>query len=79
MIRSGGGRIIYLSSVVGVQAGPGGALYGGSKAAVNILANVAHQELANDGIRTVALAPGRRVTVRGGSGTPPPGVPEQPA
>jgi NAD(P)-dependent dehydrogenase (short-subunit alcohol dehydrogenase family) len=32
--------------------------YGGTKAAVNILANVAHQELANDGVRTVALAPG---------------------
>jgi NAD(P)-dependent dehydrogenase (short-subunit alcohol dehydrogenase family) len=32
--------------------------YGGSKAAVNILTNVAHQELANDGIRTVAIAPG---------------------
>lgn len=58
MIRGGGGRIIYLSSVVGTQAGPGGAPYGGSKAAVNILANVVHQELADDGIRTVALAPG---------------------
>jgi NAD(P)-dependent dehydrogenase (short-subunit alcohol dehydrogenase family) len=58
MIRGGGGRIIYLSSVAGVQSGPGGAPYGGSKAAVNILANVAHQELASDGIRTVALAPG---------------------
>jgi NAD(P)-dependent dehydrogenase (short-subunit alcohol dehydrogenase family) len=58
MIRGGGGRIIYLSSVAGVQTGPGGAPYGGSKAAVNILANVVHQELAGDGIRTVALAPG---------------------
>ena len=26
--------------------------------AINILANVVHQELADDGIRTVALAPG---------------------
>ena len=58
MIRSGGGRIVYLSSAAGVQAGPGMAPYGGSKAAVDILANVVHQELANDGIRTVALAPG---------------------
>jgi NAD(P)-dependent dehydrogenase (short-subunit alcohol dehydrogenase family) len=62
MIRDGGGRIIYLSSVAGVQAGPGGAPYGGSKAAVNILANVVHQELADDGIRTVALAPGLTYT-----------------
>ena len=58
MIRGGGGRIIYLSSVMGAQPGPGGAPYGGSKAAINILANVVHQELADDGIRTVALAPG---------------------
>jgi NAD(P)-dependent dehydrogenase (short-subunit alcohol dehydrogenase family) len=28
-----------------------------SKAGVNILANVAHRELADRGIRTVALAP----------------------
>jgi NAD(P)-dependent dehydrogenase (short-subunit alcohol dehydrogenase family) len=58
MIREGGGRIIYLSSALGVQANPGLAPYGASKAAVNILANVAHQELAGSGIRTVALAPG---------------------
>jgi 3-oxoacyl-[acyl-carrier protein] reductase len=58
MIRQGGGRIIYLSSALGVQANPGLAPYGASKAAVNILANVAHQELASAGIRTVALAPG---------------------
>jgi NAD(P)-dependent dehydrogenase (short-subunit alcohol dehydrogenase family) len=58
MIRGGGGRIIYLSSVMGTQPGPGGAPYGGAKAAINILANVVHQELADDGIRTVALAPG---------------------
>jgi NAD(P)-dependent dehydrogenase (short-subunit alcohol dehydrogenase family) len=57
MIR-GGGRIIYLSSIAGTQAWRGGAPYGGAKAAINILANVAHHELANDGIRTVALAPG---------------------
>jgi NAD(P)-dependent dehydrogenase (short-subunit alcohol dehydrogenase family) len=62
MIRGGGGRIIYLSSAAGVQSGPGMAAYGGSKAAINILANVAHQELANDGIRTVAIAPGLTVT-----------------
>jgi NAD(P)-dependent dehydrogenase (short-subunit alcohol dehydrogenase family) len=62
MIRGGGGRIIYLSSIAGVQTGPGGAPYGGAKAALNILANVAHQELADDGIRTVALAPGLTYT-----------------
>jgi NAD(P)-dependent dehydrogenase (short-subunit alcohol dehydrogenase family) len=62
MIRGGGGRIIYVSSIAGVQTGPGGAPYGGAKAALNILANVVHQELAGDGIRTVALAPGLTYT-----------------
>jgi NAD(P)-dependent dehydrogenase (short-subunit alcohol dehydrogenase family) len=62
MIRGGSGRIIYLSSIVGVQAAPGGAAYGASKAAVNILANVAHLELADSGIRTVAVAPGLTYT-----------------
>lgn len=62
MIRGGGGRIIYLSSAAAVQSNRGGAPYGGSKAAINVLANVVHQELADDGIRTVAIAPGLTVT-----------------
>ena len=62
MIRSGGGRIIYLSSAAGVHTNAGGAPYGGSKAAINILANAVHQELSNDGIRTVSVAPGLTVT-----------------
>jgi NAD(P)-dependent dehydrogenase (short-subunit alcohol dehydrogenase family) len=41
-----------------VQPVPGGAPYGGSKAAINVLASVVHQELADQGIRTVAIAPG---------------------
>jgi NAD(P)-dependent dehydrogenase (short-subunit alcohol dehydrogenase family) len=62
MIRGGGGRIVYMSSTVGVQPGAGSGPYGGSKAALNILTNVAHQELADEGIRTVAIAPGLTIT-----------------
>jgi NAD(P)-dependent dehydrogenase (short-subunit alcohol dehydrogenase family) len=62
MIRGGGGRIIYLSSAAGIQSNEGGAPYGGTKAAINILANVVHQELSDDGIRTTAIAPGLTVT-----------------
>jgi 3-oxoacyl-[acyl-carrier protein] reductase len=58
MIRGGGGRIVYLSSAASIQSNAGGAPYGGAKAAVNVLAHVAHVELADQGIRTVALAPG---------------------
>lgn len=58
MIRGGGGRIVYISSMIGVQANPGLAGYGASKAGVNILSNVVHRELADQGVRTAALAPG---------------------
>jgi NAD(P)-dependent dehydrogenase (short-subunit alcohol dehydrogenase family) len=62
MIRGGGGRIIYMSSAASIQSNAGGAAYGGAKAAINILANVAHQELGDQGIRTIAIAPGLTVT-----------------
>jgi len=58
MIRGGGGRIIFMSSIIGVQSGPGGGPYGAAKAGLNIVNNVVHQELADQGIRTVAIAPG---------------------
>jgi NAD(P)-dependent dehydrogenase (short-subunit alcohol dehydrogenase family) len=62
LLRDGGGRIVYLTSAIGTQAGPGMAPYGGTKAAVNILNNVVHQEHRDDGIRTVAIAPGLTLT-----------------
>ncbi|WP_329065100.1 SDR family NAD(P)-dependent oxidoreductase [Amycolatopsis sp. NBC_01480] len=58
MIRGGGGRIIYVGSMAGTQSRPGGAPYSATKAGVHLLSNVVHQELADQGIRTVALAPG---------------------
>jgi NAD(P)-dependent dehydrogenase (short-subunit alcohol dehydrogenase family) len=62
MVRGGGGRIVYMSSAMGTQSGPGLAPYGGTKAALNILNNVVHQELADDGIRTAAVVPGLTLT-----------------
>lgn len=56
MIRSGGGRIVFMTT--GAQLMPGGAGYAGAKAAVDVLTNIVHQELRDDGIRTVAIAPG---------------------
>jgi NAD(P)-dependent dehydrogenase (short-subunit alcohol dehydrogenase family) len=47
MILGGCGRISYVSSMMGVQAGPGGSANGATKAGVSILANVAHRELAD--------------------------------
>jgi NAD(P)-dependent dehydrogenase (short-subunit alcohol dehydrogenase family) len=58
MIRAGGGRIVYITSMTGVSANVGMAAYGATKAGVNILNNVVHRELSAKGIRTAALAPG---------------------
>ncbi|OZM80970.1 SDR family NAD(P)-dependent oxidoreductase [Pseudonocardia sp. MH-G8] len=58
IIRSGGGRIVYMSSKGAVESRAGASAYGASKAGMNILSNVVHQELADQGIRTVAIAPG---------------------
>lgn len=58
MIRGGGGRIIYVSSIGAEQGGPGSSAYGATKAAVNNYSNVVHKALADQGIRTTALAPG---------------------
>jgi NAD(P)-dependent dehydrogenase (short-subunit alcohol dehydrogenase family) len=62
MIAGGGGRIVYVTSIAGTQSGPGGSAYAAAKAGLNILTNIVHQELADDGIRTVAIAPGLTVT-----------------
>ncbi|GGL15193.1 SDR family NAD(P)-dependent oxidoreductase [Mangrovihabitans endophyticus] len=56
MIGSGGGRIVFMTT--GAQLAPGGAAYAGAKAAVEVLTNVVHQELRDQGVRTVAIAPG---------------------
>ncbi|GAB2956735.1 SDR family oxidoreductase [Amycolatopsis acidiphila] len=58
MIRGGGGRIVYVSSIAAEHGGAGRSGYGATKAAVNNYSNVVHKELANQGIRTIALAPG---------------------
>ncbi len=58
MIRGGGGRIVYLSSIAAVQVTAGGPAYSAAKAGVNMLTTAAHHEFAHEGIRTVAIAPG---------------------
>lgn len=56
---SGGPRaIVMTASVSGIKAEPGVAAYGASKAAVIQLARVAAKEVAPEGIRVNAIAPG---------------------
>jgi 3-oxoacyl-[acyl-carrier protein] reductase len=58
MLKQRGGRIINVSSVVGVSGNPGQANYVASKAGVIGLAKAVAQELASRGITVNAVAPG---------------------
>jgi NAD(P)-dependent dehydrogenase (short-subunit alcohol dehydrogenase family) len=62
IVRSGGGRIIYMSSIGATHSAAGGAPYAAAKAGLNMLAQVVHRELQDRGVRTVAIAPGLTVT-----------------
>jgi NAD(P)-dependent dehydrogenase (short-subunit alcohol dehydrogenase family) len=58
MIESGGGSIVNISSVAGVQGVRGGAVYSASKAGLQMLTKVVAAELGPKGIRCNAIAVG---------------------
>lgn len=56
--RSGGGSIINVSSIIGRHGNIGQSVYGGSKAAVIGITQSLAKELASQGVRVNAIAPG---------------------
>ena len=58
MRRSGGGAIVSVSSIVGLRGNEGQTVYGASKAGLIGATLSAAKELAGDGIRVNAVAPG---------------------
>lgn len=62
MLQSGGGSIINTSSILGHIAMPGAAIYNASKHAVEGITKTTALELAGQGIRVNAVAPGAIVT-----------------
>jgi 3-oxoacyl-[acyl-carrier protein] reductase len=58
MLRTGGGSVVNVSSVTGIDANPGQLSYGSSKAALLSATRTFSMELASLGIRVNAVAPG---------------------
>lgn len=57
MMRNRKGSIIFMSSVLGLDAMPGGSAYGASKAAISYLVKTLSKEVGSFGIRVNAIAP----------------------
>ena len=58
MASSGGGSIIQISSVSGIEGSPGLSFYSAAKGGVRLMSQAAAKELAHSGIRVNCIAPG---------------------
>jgi NAD(P)-dependent dehydrogenase (short-subunit alcohol dehydrogenase family) len=62
MIEQGGGRIVFVTSILALEPLAGGGAYCASKAGLDALARVLALELAPDGILVNTVAPGHTAT-----------------
>lgn len=58
MVKSGGGKMLHLSSTAGFMPGPMQAVYFASKAFVTLFSQAIDQELPGRGVTSMALCPG---------------------
>ena len=58
MLDSGGGSIIQIASVAGIDGAPGLSMYSGAKGGVRLFTQAVAKELAASGIRLNSIAPG---------------------
>jgi 3-hydroxy acid dehydrogenase / malonic semialdehyde reductase len=58
MLERGSGQVVVMSSVAGRVPTPGGNAYCGTKAAATAIADSVRQEVAQKGIRVIAVEPG---------------------
>jgi short-subunit dehydrogenase len=58
LVERGGGGVVLMSSIVGLQGTPGAAHYAATKAWVHVLAEGLHAELRPMGVDVLASAPG---------------------
>lgn len=58
MVKDGSGAILNAASIAGIDGDPGNAVYGATKASMILFTKVLSKELAPQGIRVNAVAPG---------------------
>lgn len=62
MVKDGSGVILNAASIAGIDGDPGNAVYGATKASMILFTKVLSKELAPQGIRVNAVAPGLTCT-----------------
>ncbi len=62
LVPRGSGGVINVGSIAGLQPGPGGAVYGATKAYVHAFTEAVHAEVRDAGVHVMLLAPGITAT-----------------